>query len=71
MANIVWDANFKMRLDLTQEDLGQGIEGLWDLIYGADRVYAARNVPASGCDPLLRCFGCRLLRVHWVSLRRP
>ncbi|MGW6977439.1 hypothetical protein [Streptomyces sp. NPDC054952] len=70
MANIVWHAKFRMRLDLKQEDLGQGVDGLWDLIYNTDRLYASRNVPVSERD--LQCGGiCRDAGVvAWMYLRQ-
>ncbi|MEU3774281.1 hypothetical protein AB0F11_13955 [Streptomyces sp. NPDC032472] len=69
MANIVWHTKLKMRLDLTQNDLGQGIEGLWDLIYDTDRLYASRNVPVS--ERGLQCGGICQEKgvVAWMHLR--
>ncbi|MFF8866265.1 hypothetical protein ACF08B_29915 [Streptomyces sp. NPDC015139] len=56
MANIVWHAKFRIYLDLTQDDLGhEEHEGLWDMVYGMDRMYAAREVPVRERD--LQCGG--------------
>ncbi|MFF3312946.1 hypothetical protein [Streptomyces sp. NPDC002952] len=56
MANIVWHAKLRIHLDLTLEDLGhEEYPGLWDMVYGIDRMYAARDVPVAERD--LRCGG--------------
>lgn len=56
MANIVWHAKFRIYLDLTRDDLGhEEHEGLWDMVYGMDRMYAARGVPVRERD--LQCGG--------------
>lgn len=56
MANIVWHTKLRIHLDLTLGDLGhEGHEGLWDMVYGMDRMYAARAVPVAERD--LQCGG--------------
>lgn len=55
VANIVWHAKFRI-LDLTRDDVGhEEHEGLWDMAYGMDRMYAARGVPVRERD--LQCGG--------------
>jgi hypothetical protein len=56
VANIVWHTKLRIHLDLTQDDLGHAEHpGLWDMIYGMDRMYAARGVPVAERD--LQCGG--------------
>ncbi|MEU0786898.1 hypothetical protein ABZ341_35690 [Streptomyces sp. NPDC006173] len=56
MANIVWHTKLRIHLDLTLDDLGhEEHEGLWDMVYGMDRMYAARAVPVAERD--LQCGG--------------
>jgi hypothetical protein len=59
VANIVWHTKLRIHLDLTLDDLGhEEHEGLWGMVYGMDRMYAARAVPVAERD--LRCGGvCR------------
>ncbi|MFD3780750.1 hypothetical protein [Streptomyces sp. NPDC058612] len=70
MANIVWHTKLKLRLDLKQDDLGQSIEGLWDLLYDTDRLQASRNVPVSERE--LQCGGVCMDAgvVAWMHLRQ-
>ncbi|MER5582263.1 hypothetical protein ABT090_11515 [Streptomyces asoensis] len=56
MANLVWHTKLRIHLDLTLEDLGhEEHEGLWDMVYGMDRMYSARAVPVAERD--LQCGG--------------
>lgn len=56
VANIVWHTKLRIHLDLTLDDLGhEEYEGLWDMIYGMDRMYAARAVSVADRD--LQCGG--------------
>ncbi|MFB8273452.1 hypothetical protein ACFC96_43670 [Streptomyces sp. NPDC055955] len=70
MANMVWHTKLRIYLDLTKDDLGhEELPNLWETIYGADRLYAARNVPVPERD--LQCAGvCRDAGVEaWMHLR--
>ncbi|MDJ0386079.1 hypothetical protein [Streptomyces sp. G-G2] len=71
MANIVWHTTYRLLLDLKQEDLGhENFDGLWSLLYKADRMAAQRNVPVS--ERGLQCGGiCRDAGVvAWMYLRQ-
>jgi hypothetical protein len=56
LANIVWHTKLRIHLDLSQDDLGHAEHpGLWDMVYGMDRMYASRAVPVAERD--LQCGG--------------
>lgn len=70
MANIVWHAKFKIRLDLNQDDLGHPqFEGLWERLYWYDRACGVRGVPVA--ERGLLCGGvCQQAGVEaWMYLR--
>ncbi|MEU0646075.1 hypothetical protein [Streptomyces umbrinus] len=70
MANVVWHTKLRIYLDLLKDDLDHPeYEDLWDMVYGMDKMLAARNVPVAERE--LQCGGvCREAGVvAWMHLR--